>query len=145
MDEREVEYVKGRCSPVSGIVYLYSSRNADLWSSRGTEQPGDAPRSLEVTPPHMRQRIWDLQLSPFTPWWSKFHPLWKKFAKELLVPSSFFHLPFFLSSPSPLILVWGNTNNSGNFQRRWEQNGQNLLPIVKSHSRNELQNRHSIY
>lgn len=51
MDEREVEYVKGRCSPVSGIVYLHSSRNADLWSSRGTEQPGDAPRSLEVTSP----------------------------------------------------------------------------------------------
>lgn len=35
MDEREVKYVKARCSPVSGIVCTHSSRNAGLWFSRG--------------------------------------------------------------------------------------------------------------
>lgn len=147
MDEREVEYIKGKCCPVSGIVCLHSSRNADLWSYRGRVQSNlemlQGPWRSHLL--HMRWGIWDLQLSPFMPWWGKFHPLWNQFAKEFLLPSSLFHLPFFLSSPSPLILVRGNTNNSGNFQRRWEQNGQNLLPIVKSHSRNELQNRHLIY
>jgi len=30
MDEREDEYIKARCSPVSGIACTHSSRNGDL-------------------------------------------------------------------------------------------------------------------